>query len=91
MQNMIEFLEMNLASSWLVLPRINLGFIRNVIVYFDMEAKKDIHRRNRGILATHRYLILEATETTNTVADHIEPVSVNISSVYRVRTNLRRV
>ncbi|MEO8326407.1 MAG: protein-glutamate O-methyltransferase CheR [Nitrospirota bacterium] len=84
-RNMIEFREMNLAGSWLVLPRIDLVFMRNVMVYFDMETRKDILRRIRGILASHGYLILGATETTLAVDDHFERVPVNGTSVYRVR------
>lgn len=84
-RNMIEFREMNLAGSWLVLPRMDLVFMRNVMVYFDMETKKDILRRIRGILASHGYLILGATETTLAVDDHYERVAVNGTSVYRVR------
>lgn len=84
-RNMIEFREMNLAGSWLVLPRMDLVFMRNVMVYFDMETRKDILRRIRGILASHGYLILGATETTLAVDDHFERVPVNGTSVYRVR------
>ncbi|MDH3502952.1 MAG: protein-glutamate O-methyltransferase CheR [Nitrospirota bacterium] len=84
-RNMIEFREMNLAGSWLVLPTMDLVFIRNVMMYFDMETRKDILRRIRGILAPHGYLILGATETTLAVDDHFERVPVNGTSVYRVR------
>jgi len=84
-RNMIEFREMNLAGSWLVLPTMDLVFIRNVMMYFDMETRKDILRRIRGILAPHGYLILGATETTLAVDDHFERVPVNGTSVYRGR------
>jgi len=84
-RKMIEFREMNLAGSWLVLPRMDLVFMRNVMVYFDMETRKDILRRIRGILASHGYLILGATETTLAVDDHFERVPLNGTSVYRVR------
>ncbi len=84
-RSMIEFREMNLAGSWLGLPRMDLVFMRNVMVYFDMETRKDILRRIRGILASHGYLILGATETTLAVDDHFERVPVNGTSVYRVK------
>lgn len=81
----IEFFEMNLAGLWPVLPRMDLVFIRNVMMYFDMETRKNIFRRIRGILAPHGYLILGATETTLAVDDHFERVPVNGTSVYRVK------
>uniref|UniRef100_UPI003140089A CheR family methyltransferase n=1 Tax=uncultured Nitrospira sp. TaxID=157176 RepID=UPI003140089A len=84
-RNMIEFWEMNLAGSWPVLPRMDLVFMRNVMMYFDMETRKDILCRIRGILASHGYLILGVTETTLAIDDHFERVPVNGTSVYRVR------
>lgn len=81
----IEFHEMNLAGLWPVFPPMDLVFMRNVMMYFDMETRKDILRRIRGILAPHGYLILGATETTLSVDDHFERVPVNGTSVYRVR------
>ncbi len=81
----IEFHEMNLAGLWLVFPPMDLVFMRNVMMYFDMETRKDILRRIRGILAPHGYLILGATETTLAVDDHFERVPVNGTSVYRVK------
>ena len=84
-RNRIEFYEMNLAGLWLVLPPMDLVFLRNVMTYFDMETRKDILRRIRGILAPHGYLILGATETTLAVDDHFERVPVNGTSVYRVK------
>ena len=81
----IEFFELNLASLWPVLPRMDLVFIRNVMMYFDMETRKNIFRRIRGILAPHGYLILGATETALAVDDHFERVPVNGTSVYRVK------
>ncbi|MDT3779486.1 hypothetical protein PJI16_18130 [Nitrospira sp. MA-1] len=44
-RNMIEFPEMNLTGSWLVLLKMDLVFIRTVIANFDMKTKKDILRR----------------------------------------------
>lgn len=84
-RNMIEFREMNLAGSWLDLPRMDLVFMRNVLLYFDMETRKTILGRLRGLLASHGYLILGGTETTLAVDDHYERVPVNGTSVYRVR------
>ncbi|WP_447965863.1 CheR family methyltransferase [Nitrospira sp. Ecomares 2.1] len=43
--NMVEFREMNLTGSWLVLLKMDLVIIRTVIANFDMKTKKDILRR----------------------------------------------
>ncbi|MDR4461948.1 MAG: protein-glutamate O-methyltransferase CheR [Nitrospirales bacterium] len=83
-RNIIEFREMNLAGSWVGLPTMDLVFMRNVMMYFDMETRKAILHRIRGILAPHGYLVLGVTETTLAVDDHFERVRVNGTSVYRV-------
>lgn len=84
-RNIIEFREMNLAASWPDFPTMDLVFMRNVMMYFDMETRKDILRRIRGLLAPYGYLILGSTETTLAVDDHFERVPVNGTAVYRVK------
>ena len=86
-RRMIEFREMNLAGCWQTLPIMDLVFMRNVMLYFDRETRKDILRRIRGLLAPHGYVILGGTETTLAVDDHFERIAVNGTSVYRVRKN----
>ena len=66
-------------------PTMDLVFMRNVMMYFDMETRKDILRRIRGLLAPYGYLILGGTETTLAVDDHFERVPVNGTAVYRVK------
>jgi len=84
-RNIIEFREMNLAASWPDFPTMDLVFMRNVMMYFDMETRKVILWRIRGLLAPYGYLILGGTETTLAVDDHFERVPVNGTAVYRVK------
>lgn len=37
---MIEFREMNLAQPWPMLPAFDVVFLRNVMIYFDIETKE---------------------------------------------------
>ena len=60
----IEFRQMNLAQPWPMLPPFDLVFLRNVMIYFDVETKKTILKRIRGCLLPHGYLFLGAAETT---------------------------
>lgn len=61
---MVEFSPLNLAKPWPHLPQMDLIFLRNVMIYFDMPTKKEVLRRIRHILRADGYLILGGAETT---------------------------
>ena len=46
----IDFKPMNLAGPWLTFPPMDLVFVRNVMIYFDMDTKKKILGNIRKIL-----------------------------------------
>ncbi|CAN5125672.1 protein-glutamate O-methyltransferase CheR [soil metagenome] len=60
----VDFREMNLIKPWPLLPRMDLIFIRNVLIYFDLETKKSILSRCSGLLRPDGYLLLGGAETT---------------------------
>ncbi len=80
----VEFRAMNLIEPWPSLPRIDLLLIRNVLIYFDVETKKAILRRARGVLAPDGYLVLGGAETTINVDDSFERLQLGPSTVYRL-------
>ena len=51
---MVDFQELNLVRAWPPLPRMDLVFLRNVMIYFDVETKKAILGRMAGVLQTGR-------------------------------------
>ena len=68
-RRMVEFREMNLTRAWPVLPRMDLVFLRNVMIYFDVEAKKSILGRAARLLMPDGYLLLGGAETTLNLDD----------------------
>ncbi|MCI0699862.1 MAG: protein-glutamate O-methyltransferase CheR [Planctomycetia bacterium] len=60
----VEFREMNLARLWPVLPKMDIIFLRNVMIYFDVETKKAILGRVARLLRPDSYLLLGSAETT---------------------------
>jgi len=80
----IEFREMNLAHPWPLLPRMDMVVLRNVMIYFDGETKKQILKKIRHILDPQGYLLLGGTETTINLDDQYERVAVNGTSCYRI-------
>lgn len=63
-RRMIEFREMNLVRAWPMVPRMDLVFLRNVMIYFDVEMKKMILGRVAKLLRPDGYMVLGGAETT---------------------------
>lgn len=80
----IEFRAMNLIQPWPILPPFDLVFIRNVMIYFDVETKKTILKRIRNCLLPHGYLFLGSAETTMNLDPEYQPVNLGRTVVYEV-------
>jgi chemotaxis protein methyltransferase CheR len=63
-RSLVEFQEINLAQPWPFLPRMDLIFLRNVMIYFDVDTKKAILGRVARLLKPDGYLLLGGAETT---------------------------
>ncbi|HWD21183.1 MAG TPA: protein-glutamate O-methyltransferase CheR [Verrucomicrobiae bacterium] len=83
LKKMIEFRPMNLNQSWPVLPPLDLVFIRNVMIYFDIETKKTILKKIRHCLLPHGFLFLGTAETTINLDAGYQPVTYGKAVVYR--------
>lgn len=68
-RRMVEFRELNLVRPWPVMPQLDLVFLRNVMIYFDVETKKAILGRVARLLRPGGYLILGGAETTLNLCD----------------------
>ncbi len=84
-RKMVEFREMNLAESWPTMQPYDVIFLRNVLIYFDVETKKTILRRVRQLLRPDGYLFLGAAETTMNLDDGFVRVQIEKSGAYRLR------
>jgi chemotaxis protein methyltransferase CheR len=60
----VEFRQMNLVQAWPVMPTCDVVMIRNVMIYFDVAAKKSILERIGRLLRPDGYMFLGAAETT---------------------------
>jgi chemotaxis protein methyltransferase CheR len=81
----IHFQALNLVQPWPVLPPFDLVFIRNVMIYFDVETKKMILKRIRNCLLPHGHLFLGAAETTINLDPEYQPVTFDRAVVYSLR------
>lgn len=81
----VEFFEMNLTKPWPSLPRMDIIMMRNVLIYFDLETKKQIFGNLRHQLHTDGWLALGGSETTLGIDESFERVADNVSGWFRLR------
>jgi chemotaxis protein methyltransferase CheR len=63
LRDMLDFQQMNLAAPWRPLPKFDLIFLRNVLIYFDEETRRAILTRVRSVLRKDGYLFLGGADT----------------------------
>lgn len=86
LREMVEAREVNLIERWPPMANLDIVFIRNVLIYFDVPTKKDILRRAKSVMAPDGYLFLGGAETTIGIDDDFERVDFPNASCYRLRT-----
>ena len=63
--SMVTLRFLNLAEPWTdVIPSADIVFLRNVLIYFDLETRKEILARVRRMLRPDGFLFLGCAETT---------------------------
>lgn len=61
---MIDFRQVNLIGDWPFMPRLDIVFIRNVLIYFDVDTKRKILGGIRERMVPGGVLFLGGAETT---------------------------
>jgi chemotaxis protein methyltransferase CheR len=86
-QRLCEFREFNLIEPWGVLPPMDVVFLRNVLIYFDVETKRSILANARKVLQPWGYLFLGGAETTINLGDMFERVQFDRAGCYRLKSS----
>ena len=71
-RRMVRFESFDLRRSMGALGPFDVVFCRNVLIYFDVESKRQILREIRGTLFKGGYLLLGGSETTLNLDDRFE-------------------
>lgn len=64
LKRMVRTQHLNLAAPFPLLPTFDIVFLRNVLIYFELDVKRDILRRVHQAVAPDGYLLLGSSETT---------------------------
>lgn len=83
LRRMVEFRTVNLCHPWTALPVADVVLLRNVLIYFDIETKREILHRVRDVLCRDGYLLLGSAETTLNIHDGYARVPLGGVTVYQ--------
>jgi len=87
-KRLVEFRLMNLVKIWPMMPVFDIVFIRNVMIYFDVESKKVILKRIRQCLQAQGHLFLGTAETTMNIDPDWIPVVFGKATVHQCKPAL---
>lgn len=82
-RSFVAFSQLNLVEPWPAMPQWDLVFLRNVMIYFDIDVKKSILNRLAGVLSPDGYLLLGGAETTLNLDDSYQRLEDLRSGFYR--------
>jgi chemotaxis protein methyltransferase CheR len=80
---MVRFRQQNLVDPWPSTPPMDLVLMRNVMIYFDVAAKRKILARVGEVLAPHGFLLLGTSETTLHLDDSFRRQAVGPTGWYQ--------
>lgn len=85
LRRMISFQELNLLDRWPLFTAQDVVFMRNVLIYFDVQTKRSILERVRQNLRPDGYLLLGGAETTVNIDDGFGHVRAGQTVYYQPR------
>jgi chemotaxis protein methyltransferase CheR len=83
----ITFAQVNLAGPLPAMPPFDVVFLRNVLIYFDLDTKRAILQRVRRLLRPEGWLFLGSAETTLGLDGDFERVITRKTSAYRLKSS----
>jgi chemotaxis protein methyltransferase CheR len=81
----IEFKLLNLSEQWPQMPQLDIVFMRNVLIYFDVEQKRAILGKIRRLLRPGGILFLGSAETTFNLDDGFERIAIDRATAYTLK------
>jgi len=80
-----EFRDLNLMQNYAMLGKFDIIFIRNVLIYFSSDLKRDILDRASRLLNPAGYLFLGSSESIAKYSDAFEMMRCKPGVVYRLK------
>ena len=83
-RNAVQFEHMNLVTPWPVTPPFDIVFLRNVLIYFDVEVKRSILGKVNKRLTRDGYLFLGGAESTMNIDPAFDRAPFERAGCYRL-------
>ena len=83
-RKMVEFRQVNLVETFPQLPSMDIVFLRNVLIYFAPETKRDILIKVKKIMRPDAVLFLGGAETTMNLDVPFQREQVGKATVYKL-------
>lgn len=90
LRSQVSFVRHNLLDPPPAGGPFDVVFLRNVLIYFDLDTKRSILARVRRAMSPGGFLVLGSAETTVGIDDVWQRVAVSRTSVYRNPESLTR-
>lgn len=85
-KNQIQFTELNLVKPWpSTMGPFDLVLIRNVLIYFDVEVKRQVLANVRKVLLPDGYILLGSSETTLNIDENLVRAPFERGSCYELK------
>jgi len=84
-RRLVEFRQLNLIEPAWGLTAVDIVFLRNVLIYFDVPTKKSVLQKIRHVLRPDGYLFLGGAETTLNLDPSFDRISFERAGCYRLR------
>ena len=84
-REMVNFEPINLSQPWPNVPPADIVFLRNVLIYFEVDVRKRILAQVRRMLRSDGYLFLGGAETTLNLDTNFERVQFGKYACYRMK------
>lgn len=82
-RDMVTFCKLNLFEAWVGIESADVILLRNVLIYFDQDAKKKILARIRRHVVEDGAVILGSSETVLGLSEEFHIVHTGKASLYR--------
>ncbi|MCP2269163.1 chemotaxis protein methyltransferase CheR [Actinokineospora diospyrosa] len=87
----LSFQRVNLCATLPPMPKFDVVFLRNVLIYFEPETKRAVLDRVRQVLNPGGWLLLGAAESTVGIDSVFERVPVGRTAIYRAPARDRQM
>lgn len=87
LRDMVHVYQHNLVAQPPAHGPYDIVFLRNVLIYFSRDTKRDILARVRRVMRPDGFLVLGAAETTLNLDENFDRVEMGNASVYRLKND----